>query len=212
MVESPTTQHDRLGPVEWATAQRPRPGEKVCGDGAVAAGLDGAAALFAVLDGLGHGPEAAAATERGIAVLRDCAAEPLDQIIRRCHGALAASRGVAMTVARIDFDTATLSWLGIGNVAADLVVKHPTGVRIRCSVGHGNGIVGYQLPAQLRVQQAPIVTGDLLVMATDGIADDHLDRIDFAAPAVGIAEQILADHARNSDDALVLAARHRGGR
>ena len=52
--------------------------------------------------------------------------------------------------------------------------------------------------------------GDLLIMASDGIAEDHLDHIDFAASATVIAEQILAKHAKETDDAMVLAARHRG--
>ena len=33
-----------------------------------------------------------------------------------------------MTLARIDFETDTLSWIGIGNVTADLVAKSPGGV------------------------------------------------------------------------------------
>jgi serine phosphatase RsbU (regulator of sigma subunit) len=53
-------------------------------------------------------------------------------------------------------------------------------------------------------------TGDLLIIASDGITEDHVDHIDFAAPATVIAEQILAKHAKESDDAMVLAARHRG--
>jgi serine phosphatase RsbU (regulator of sigma subunit) len=60
------------------------------------------------------------------------------------------------------------------------------------------------------VQVVPIRAGDLLVMATDGITEDHLERIDFAAPARVIAEEILSKHAKETDDAMVLAARHRG--
>ena len=33
------------------------------------------------------------------------------------------TRGAAMTLARIDFDADTLSWIGVGNVTADLVAK-----------------------------------------------------------------------------------------
>ena len=43
-----------------------------------------------------------------------------------------------------------------------------------------------------------------------GITDDHLDHIDFAVSATVIAEEILSKYAKESDDALVLAARHRG--
>ena len=56
----------------------------------------------------------------------------------------------------------------------------------------------------------PIRAGDLIVITTDGIAEDHLDHIDFAASATTIAEHILGKHAKETDDAMVLAARHRG--
>lgn len=110
----------------------------------------------------------------------------------------------------IDVNTSTLSWLGIGNITADLVIEYPGGQQIRSSVRLDGGIVGYRLPAALRIQQTPIVTGDLLVIASDGVDNDHLRDIDFAAKAEVIAERILGNHAQDSDDGLVLTARHRG--
>jgi hypothetical protein len=47
-------------------------------------------------------------------------------------------------------------------------------------------------------------------MTSDGIAEDHLDDIDFSTSSLAIADQILHRHAKDNDDALVLAARHRG--
>jgi|SRR5882757_8249815 negative regulator of sigma-B (phosphoserine phosphatase) len=203
-------EHGWLGPIEWAAKARPRPGETVCGDRLVAVDVNGAGALLGVLDGLGHGAEAAEAANHGVEVLRAAGAEPLDVLVQRCHRALSCTRGAAMTLARIDFRTDTLSWLGIGNVAADLVAKHPAGVEVRSSARLIGGIVGYRVPETLAPQVVPIRPGDLLVIASDGIVEDYLDDIDFAAPALAIADQILHSHAKDNDDALVLAARHRG--
>jgi phosphoserine phosphatase RsbX len=202
--------HGWLGPIEWAAKARPRPGENVCGDRLIAVDVDGTAALIGVLDGLGHGADAAEAANLGVEVLRAARAEPLDVLVQRCHRALSGTRGAAMTLARIDFRTDTLSWVGIGNVAADLVAKHPAGVEVRSSARLAGGIVGYRIPEALTPQQVPIRPGDLLVIASDGIVEDHLDDIDFAAPALVIADRILHGHAKDNDDALVLAARHRG--
>ena len=202
--------HGWLGPIEWAAKARPRPGENVCGDRLIAVDVDGTAALIGVLDGLGHGADAAEAANLGVEVLRAARAEPLDVLVQRCHRALSGTRGAAMTLARIDFRTDTLSWVGIGNVAADLVAKHPAGVEVRSSARLAGGIVGYRIPAALTPQQVPIRPGDLLVIASDGIVEDHLDDIDFSAPALVIADRILHSHAKDNDDALVLAARHRG--
>ncbi|MGH3564154.1 MAG: SpoIIE family protein phosphatase [Mycobacterium sp.] len=203
-------EHGWLGPIEWAAASRPRPGEQVCGDRPVAVGVGESGALFGVLDGLGHGAEAASAASRGVQVLRGACTEPLDVLVKLCHRELADTRGAAMTLARIDFGTKTLSWIGIGNVTANLVAKYPSGVQIRSSARLDSGIVGYRVPDTLRTQEVSIVPGDLLVIASDGIADDHLDGINFSASAAVIAEQILRHHSKEADDALVLAARHRG--
>jgi hypothetical protein len=115
-----------------------------------------------------------------------------------------------MTLARIDIETGALSWIGIGNVAADLVAKHPTGLQVRSSALLAGGIVGYRMPQTLSTNQVPITPGDLLLISSDGIAEHHLDDIDFASDATTIAEQLVGRYSRETDDALVLAARHRG--
>ncbi len=203
-------EHGWLGPIEWAAKSRPRPGENVCGDRLLAVDVNGTGALIAVLDGLGHGAEAAEAAKCGVEVLRSAPDEPLDTLIQRCHRALSGTRGVAMTLAHIDFRSDKLSWVGVGNVTADLVAKRPAGVEVRSSARLAGGIVGYRIPEALTPQEVPIRPGDLLVIASDGIAENHLDDIDFSATSLAIAEQILRGHAKDNDDALVLAARHRG--
>ena len=164
----------------------------------------------AVADGLGHGKAAEKAALRADEVVNRYRAEPLDVLLQLCHRGLADTRGATVTLARIDFETDTLSWIGIGNVTADLVAKSPGGVQIRASALLSGGIVGYRIPHALATHQVSIGPGDLLVIATDGILEDHVQGIDFAAPAMAIAEHILNAYSRESDDALALAARHRG--
>jgi negative regulator of sigma-B (phosphoserine phosphatase) len=199
-----------IGPIEWATARRPLPGEEVCGDLPIAVDVGGTAALFGVADGLGHGTAAESAALRAEEVVNRCHTEPLDVLLQLCHRGLADTRGATITLARVDFETDTLSWIGIGNVTADLVAKSAAGVHIRASALLSGGIVGYRIPHALATHQVSISPGDLLVIATDGILEDHVQGIDFAAPAMAIAEHILDAYSRESDDALVLTARHRG--
>jgi serine phosphatase RsbU (regulator of sigma subunit) len=163
-----------------------------------------------VADGLGHGAAAETAALRAEEVVTRCRTEPLDVLLQLCHRGLTDTRGAAITLARIDFETNTLSWIGIGNVTADLVAKAPGGVQLRASALLAGGIVGYRIPHALATHQVSIAPGDLLVIATDGILEDHVQGIDFAAPAMSIAEHILDAYSRESDDALVLAARRRG--
>jgi negative regulator of sigma-B (phosphoserine phosphatase) len=202
--------HGRLGPIDWATARRPRPGEQECGDYPIALSVGDTAALFGVADGLGHGSPAAEAAERAAEAIQRDPAQPLEVLIRRCHQALADTRGAAMTLARIDFHANALSWIGIGNVTGYVVAKSPKGTEVRSAARLAGGIVGYRLPETVLAERVSITPGDLLIIASDGITEDHLDHIEFANSATEIAENILAKNSRDTDDALVLAARHRG--
>lgn len=202
--------HGRLGPIEWARAGRPLPTEYTSGDRGIAVDIGGEAALFGVVDGLGHGPDAASAALRAVDVVQRGASERLDVLVQLCHRELAGTRGVAMTLARVDFAANTLAWAGVGNVTADLVAKAPTGVQVRASARLAAGIVGYRIPEIGPAEVVSLRTGDLIVLSTDGIVEDYLDHIDFAAPAVVIAEELLRKDAKETDDAMVLVARHRG--
>jgi phosphoserine phosphatase RsbX len=203
-------ENGRLGPIEWATAGRPLPGERVSGDQPIAIGIDDDAALFGVIDGLGHGPAAETAALRAVEALTRARTESLDVLIQLCHRVLGGTRGVAMTLARVDFEAGVLAWTGVGNVAANVVTKAATGIQIRSSARLTAGIVGYRIPEIRPAQVVSIRAGDLILMTTDGIGEDHLEHIDFAASAAVIAAEILGKHAKETDDAMVLAARHRG--
>jgi serine/threonine protein phosphatase PrpC len=187
----------RVGPIEWAIAGQPVAGEDVSGDHWVV--LDaGGAALLGVIDGLGHGEAAALAAHRAA------------DLMQRCHDALTKTRGAAMSLAHISFAHNALSWLGVGNVRASLVRAVPSGPVTRAAALLHGGVVGYRLPPQLRAQTLTMRPGDLLVMASDGLTDAFADDPQLAQSAGGIAEDILARHNKGTDDAMVLAARHRG--
>lgn len=200
----------RFGPIEWAVAARPLPGQDECGDQAVAVAVDTDAAVFGVIDGLGHGPDAAVAARRAAAVVGEHLHETPEAMVTHCHRELATTRGAAMTLACIDFGTDTVQWVGVGNVAAHLVGRAPSGMETSLSARLAGGIVGFQLPRVHASESVEMRPGHLLVMASDGITDDHLEALDFGAPAETIAERILGEHCRVTDDALVLVARHRG--
>jgi negative regulator of sigma-B (phosphoserine phosphatase) len=204
------TERGRLGPIEWAVASQPMAGETESGDRAIAVDHDGEVALFGVIDGLGHGAAAATAAERAAETLRRAPAQPLDVLIGSCHRELASTRGAAMTLAQIDLHADLLRWMGVGNVTATLAARAPSGMETRSSARLLGGIVGYQLPELPQPESISIRPGHLLVVASDGIAEDHLASIDFAAAAAVTAERILSQYCRGTDDALVLVARHRG--
>lgn len=162
--------------------------------------------LLAVIDGLGHGANAARAARAAAAALSDRPSADLNALVARCHAALAGTRGVVMTLAALDTERAALTWLGIGNVMGVLVHPgHRSENPKREHLHLRGGVVGYNLP-QPRAFNAGLAPGDVLVLATDGIHGGFADDINAWQPAQTIADHLLAQHGRSSDDALVLAA------
>ncbi|AHH18151.1 SpoIIE family protein phosphatase [Nocardia nova] len=198
-----------LGTVEWAVAGRALPGQRVSGDRSVVLDAGDGSVLFAVLDGLGHGAAAADAADRAAQVLADNRAEPLDVLMVLCHRAMSDTRGAAVSLVLFGGDD-QVQWLGVGNVESRVVAIGPGKPEIRATALLTGGIVGYLLPPNLQTQTVAIRPGDVLLMSTDGIVSDYVDTVDLARPAAEIADDILACHVKDTDDALVLAARHRG--
>jgi phosphoserine phosphatase RsbX len=195
----------RLPFLNWGIAGRPMPGQTESGDQYVVQPLPGGA-LMAVVDGLGHGPDAAAAAKDAIAVLEAHPQEPLVPLVKRCHEALRRTCGVVMTLAAFHSQDNALTWLAVGNVMGLLVRADALTTPARDSVLERGGVVGYQLPP-LQTAALAVVPGDLLILATDGIRSRFADDLDPNRPPQQIADDILAAHAKPSDDALVLVVR-----
>src|SRR5438034_4813270 len=112
------------GMIEWGVVCLPKPGETQAGDGYVVKAFpDGV--LVAVMDGLGHGEEAAAATKVAVATLESHAHEPLVSLVQRCHRELKDTRGVAMSLASFNSRENVMAWIGVGNVEGLLICGPP---------------------------------------------------------------------------------------
>ena len=189
-------------------ATRTMSGEIECGDAHLVVELPGGA-LVAVVDGLGHGREAAIAAREAVATLTQHADEPVVPLLQRCHGQLRATRGVVMTLASFRAADATMTWLGVGNVEGFLLRANAAAIPARESVLLRGGVVGYEIPP-LRPATHRVAAGDTLVLATDGIRSAFAEGLDVAVPPREMAAGILARHAKDTDDALVLVARWLG--
>lgn len=193
--------------VEWATAGRPHPGESVSGDLAVGVPRDGGL-LAAVVDGLGHGPEAADAARIAAGVVEGSGGEPVDAVLSRAHDELARTRGVAMTVAEIACE-GTLRWAGVGNVEAHVVRRDGHRPRRVASAVLYGGVVGYRLP-RVRVSHLTLEPGDLVVLATDGLDPDFYEHLATGEPVERMAPSIVGRWSRPNDDAQVAVVRYLG--
>jgi anti-sigma regulatory factor (Ser/Thr protein kinase) len=181
----------------------PLAGETESGDAWAVARRRHAIALMMV-DGLGHGPEAAIAAEAAVHALSLRPDLRPGEQVEACHAALRPTRGAALAVALLDPEARELRFAGVGNIGACIVDAGPR----RQLVSH-NGIVGHNMR---KVQEftLPCAPGALVILASDGITtqwdlDQHPGLV-ACDPSI-IAAVLLRDYARGRDDASVLVQR-----
>jgi hypothetical protein len=157
-----------------------------------------------LVDGSGHGVEAARAADAAVQTFLQHADAACEEIVDRVHRALASGRGAAVAVARIDTAAHVVRFVGLGNISAMLV---DTG-KARHMVSH-NGTAGHIAP-RIREFTYDFTTNPLLILHSDGLTS----RWDFAAyPGLAaqhpslVAGVLLRDHRRGRDDASVVAMR-----
>jgi phosphoserine phosphatase RsbX len=195
--------------LEWGAATRARPGEPEGGDLAVVTST-ASGTLVAAFDGSGHGLEAARAARAGAGVVREHGTEDLFALVVRCHEALRSTRGAALSIAFFAAGTSEMTWLGIGNVEGRVFGGDGADPRPKGALRLAAGVVGHELATVTR-ETLELRRGDVMVFATDGIGASFADGLSLRGPPQEIAERILDEHWKPTDDGLVLVVRHLGG-
>lgn len=190
--------------VEWGWAGHAL--DVVSGDRHVVVPFSGGA-LVGLLDGLGHGPEAAEASMTAAPILEAHAGESILALVQQCHIGLRKTRGVVMSLASFNSRESSMTWIGVGNVAGVLLRRRASPVQPNAALSVRAGVVGFQLP-RLHAETLPVLPGDTMILVTDGIQsvfDAPMERTPQE-----IAESILARFGKDSDDAHVVVARYVG--
>jgi anti-sigma regulatory factor (Ser/Thr protein kinase) len=186
------------GDYEWGSISQPAPHETACGDAWRIALQDGSLAVM-VCDGLGHGPLAAEAAGRAVAVFAAHPFQDAAALIERAHPALNGSRGAAMAVATIG--AGGVRYAGVGNIAAVLSGgERPRGLPSQ------NGTVGAQM-RRVQALEYDWPAGGRLFMHSDGLTNrwtlDSYPGLASRHPAVQAAV-IWRDCVRGRDDATIV--------
>ena len=190
--------------LEIGVAASTLPGQVVCGDRHVVATFDGGV-LLAVIDGVGHGIEAAKVASITEDILKSHPEEALEPLIKRCHEELRGTRGVVMSLASFNRAEKTMTWAGTGNVQGYLLpinMLSPPRSLLLCTGTLGQKL-GLVYPTVM-----PITPGDTLIFATDGLREDFYQDVNLKQPPQQLADEIIARSARQTDDALVLVGRY----
>ncbi|MFZ5445667.1 MAG: SpoIIE family protein phosphatase [Myxococcota bacterium] len=187
-----------MSALRFHTAARLRPMEGLvaCGDAVVDVSRDGWH-LVAVIDALGHGPDAQTSAQAALAAARASAGAPLEVVFGAVHRSLARLRGVVMSALLLEREA--VSFAGVGNVE----LFAPEGVSRPVSMAGTLGGGAYRFRS-FPVQMAP---GQRWALVSDGIrAREGLSL--FATLRAVAAEQAAAAMveraSRPHDDAAVL--------
>lgn len=183
----------------------PKPGEEYCGDSYAVDGGNSRTRLL-VVDGLGHGPLAAAAADAAVTAF--CSEKHMPDpkgMLAAIHQALRRTRGAAAAAATIDFADGVVRYAGVGNIAASIAT--PSSHETRRLISQ-NGTAG----AEIRKAQElsyPWPPGSRLLMHSDGLATQwQLERYPglLARDPALIAAVLYRDYRRATDDVTVLVA------
>lgn len=183
---------------------RPHAGYREGGDAAVVVERDGII-LAAIVDALGHGPEAHAVAVRAQGFLNGGVAidSPVD-LLNGLHTALRGTRGAAAGLAVLDTATGLVRYAGIGNTVIRRFGSGPD------RLVSGDGIVGgtMRTPREQRITLSP---GDTIIMYTDGVRDRFELRDYPQLPLQGaetIARTMIQRFGKDHDDAACIALRY----
>ncbi len=195
--------------VRYGAASRTLPGETATGDRYLIK-YEGNSVIIAVIDGLGHGQEAARAADMAVDAVSRTPTDDLVEIFNETHRQLRQSRGVVMSAIALNPTRGHISFLAVGNVHGMLVRRNPReNEPERDFYALRGGIVGHVLPV-LKTTTMNVRIGDTMVLATDGLRIDFISDARIGEPPQALADHLLASYAIESDDALVLAARYVG--
>ena len=195
--------------VTWSCAESTLPGQSQSGDGYVVLTI-GNRVLLAAVSGLGQNAEAALAVKRAVSEIREYVGdESLMSVVRRCHARLRETSGAALNLALFQPDNSTVTWIGVGNIEGILLRSKTATTRQPETLQLRAGIVGSRLPG-LVTSTVPVLMGDILVFATDGIERNFIEGLHVDDDPQRLCDRIIARYGKKTDNALVLAARYLG--
>jgi anti-sigma regulatory factor (Ser/Thr protein kinase) len=177
--------------------------EEACGDAWVLHQA-GDRALIMLVDGLGHGPDAAEASAVAVGIFEEYTQNGPAELVERMHAAMHSTRGAVVAVIEILWNQHTLRYAGVGNTSGRILSDGA----VRNLVSR-NGTVGIDV-RKIDEVSYPWPEDGLLILHSDGLAT-HWNLDDYPGlrgrhPAL-IAGVLFRDYNRIRDDSTVVVMR-----
>lgn len=192
----------------WGGVNVPLGGTGNSGDAWAVTTADDGRLAAVMVDGLGHGDDAAAAAHAAITAFHQHSPTApeggrLTDVVLRAHEAMRGTRGGVFGLCLVDPHHGRTDYTGIGNITGRVLTGS-----VNEHLLSPFGTLGTQLaPPTPRQTTHPWAAGATLVLCTDGI-DTRWDPAIYPGlarhdPAV-VAATLYREHARETDDAAVL--------
>ncbi len=186
----------------YASTVRPFPGQALSGDSTLVRELE-QGLFIAIVDVLGHGPEAHELTLTIDDYLSRYASFDLAGLIVRLHDHLRGSRGAAVGLCAIDPASGSLEYTGIGNTAIRRFGSAETRLVSQ------DGVLGQNMRSP-KPQLLQLQPGDLILFYTDGVSD-RFAAADYPGLAWHSPQEVVSNvvqrFGKDHDDAACIAVR-----
>lgn len=186
-------------PLRYVGASRPVPGESANGDQWLVQERTDSIRV-AVIDGLGHGPDAETASLAAIAELTATPDLGPVEVLVRCDRALRGTRGAAGSVVVIDPSRKRLEFAGVGNVEGQVL-----GTNGQRHFSPTRGILGRGIRVP-HLLEFPLEGDWAVLLYSDGIKTSEMS-VAIREASEASAEEILRTSARQTDDATIVVIR-----
>ena len=161
--------------------------------------------LFAaIIDVLGHGPDAHELTHVIEDFLDRHATADVVSLMTRLHQRLRGSRGAAMGLCAIDSASGTVDYVGIGNTSMRRFGESETRLVSK------DGVLGQNMRTPF-LQSLKLDPGDLIMLYTDGVSDrfttDEYPGVRHHAPKE-VVRIVIDRFGKDHDDSACIAIRY----
>lgn len=191
-----------MGKTEYGFAAKALQGDE-CGDSGITLEQKGIL-LCAVIDGVGHGPNAAIAAVTAKNYIEANSEAPLTEILQGVHEVLKSTQGAVACLCRIELKSGQLTMAGIGNITCR-IFRGLDSERLLSR----EGILGYMVSTP-REHTRKLDNAALLLMHSDGVRE-HFELFEYPdllkGNAASVAARVVDTLGKNNDDASCLAVR-----
>jgi hypothetical protein len=190
--------------LEYAAVARPCFGELVSGDAAIVQSRNGSLFL-AMVDVLGHGPNAYELAVQIRAFLEEEWQEDVTSTLLSLHEAIRGSIGAAAGLACLDLASGRLRYTGVGNT----VIRKFGNRSMR--LPSNDGVIGSRMrsPGEHELQ---LDKAELLLFYSDGVKDrfelEEYPQLIYESSRT-VARKIVRNYGKQYDDATCLALRYK---